>query len=76
MMVAEGIGLTVLPDYSVLGDPLERAGLIVTRPLLGDTTIITMTALHRRQARVLPAVLQLLGHLRERARLPMPARTA
>jgi DNA-binding transcriptional LysR family regulator len=76
MMVAEGIGLTVLPDYSVLGDPLERAGLIVTRPLAGDTTVVTMTALHRRQARVLPAVLQVLGHLRDQARRPLPARTA
>lgn len=76
MMVAEGIGLTVLPDYSVLGDPLERAGLIVTRPLAGDTTVITMTALHRRETRVLPAVTQLLGHLRERARRPLRERTA
>ncbi|WP_328472550.1 LysR family transcriptional regulator [Actinoplanes sp. NBC_00393] len=76
MMVSEGIGLTVLPDYSVLGDPLEQAGLIVTRPLLGDTTVITMAALHRRQTRVLPAVLQLLEHLREQAREPLPARTA
>ncbi|GAB1692387.1 LysR family transcriptional regulator [Krasilnikovia sp. M28-CT-15] len=76
MMVAEGIGLTVLPDYSVLGDPLERAGMIVTRPLAGDTTVITMTALHRRRARVLPAVQQMLGHLREQARQPLQARTA
>ncbi|GIJ47850.1 LysR family transcriptional regulator [Virgisporangium aliadipatigenens] len=75
MMVAEGIGLTVLPDYSVLGDPLERAGLIVTRPLAGDSTVVTMTALHRRQARVLPAVLEVLGHLREQARRPLRART-
>jgi hypothetical protein len=35
-----------------------------------------MTALHRRQARVLPAVLQVLDHLREQARQPLPARTA
>ena len=76
MMVAEGIGLTVLPDYSVLGDPLEQAGLIVTRPLAGDSTVVTMTALHRRQARVLPAVLQILEHLREKARQRLPARTA
>jgi len=76
MMVAEGIGLTVLPDYSVLGDPLELAGLIVTRPLAGDDTVVTMTALHRRQNRVLPAVLQVLGHLRELAGRPLPARTA
>ena len=71
-----GIGLTVLPDYSVHGDPLERAGLIVSRPLAGDTTTITLTALHRRQTRVLPAILQLLWHLREQARQPRPARTA
>jgi hypothetical protein len=31
MMVAEGIGIAVLPDYSVRGDPLERAGMIVAR---------------------------------------------
>ncbi|MEU4237519.1 LysR family transcriptional regulator [Actinoplanes sp. NPDC026619] len=63
MMVAEGVGLTVLPDYSVRGDPLERAGLITTRPLAGDRTVVTMVALHRRQPRVPPAVLQLLAHL-------------
>ncbi|MDT5033443.1 MAG: hypothetical protein QOC94_3614 [Actinoplanes sp.] len=68
MMVAEGIGLTVLPDYSVRGDPLERAGLIVIRPLAGDNTVVTMIALHRRQPRVLPAVLQVLEHLRAVAR--------
>ena len=76
MMVAEGIGLTVLPDYSVVGDPLERAGLIVTRPLAGDTTVITMTALHRRQARVLPAVRQMLGHLRDGRELAGERRAA
>ncbi|MEV4510395.1 LysR family transcriptional regulator [Dactylosporangium sp. NPDC049525] len=76
MMVAEGIGLTVLPDYSVLGDPLERTGLIVTRPLRGDTTVITMAALHRRQARVPPAIVEVLGHLRDRARHALPGRAA
>ncbi|MEV4137722.1 LysR family transcriptional regulator [Dactylosporangium sp. NPDC049742] len=68
MMVAEGIGLTVLPDYSVHGDPLERAGLIVTRPLRGDTTVVTMAALHRRQPRIPPAIVEILSHLRARAR--------
>ncbi|MFD0579274.1 substrate-binding domain-containing protein [Dactylosporangium darangshiense] len=70
MMVAEGIGLTVLPDYSVLGDPLERAGLIVTRPLAGDTTVVTMAALHRRQPRIPPALRDMLALLRERAAPP------
>ncbi|GAA3290530.1 LysR family transcriptional regulator [Dactylosporangium vinaceum] len=76
MMVAEGIGLTVLPDYSVHGDPLERAGLIVTRPLAGDTTVVTMAALHRRRARVPAAVRDLLALLRERACEPLQGRPA
>ncbi|MGW2278476.1 LysR family transcriptional regulator [Streptomyces sp. NPDC001770] len=38
LMVAEGLGVTVLPDFSVLGDPLERAGVLVSRPLSDDTT--------------------------------------
>ncbi|ATL31166.1 LysR family transcriptional regulator [Streptomyces formicae] len=38
LMVAEGLGVTVLPDYSVLGDPLERSGTITCRPLANDTT--------------------------------------
>ena len=33
LMVAEGLGATVLPDFSVLGDPLERSGAITWRPL-------------------------------------------
>jgi DNA-binding transcriptional LysR family regulator len=38
LMVAEGLGLTVLPDFSVIGDPLEQCGVITWRPLAGDTT--------------------------------------
>lgn len=33
LMVAEGLGATVLPDFSVVGDPLERSGTLVWRPL-------------------------------------------
>jgi len=38
LMVAEGLGVTVLPDFSVIGDPLERSGTITWRPLAGDQT--------------------------------------
>ncbi len=76
MMVAEGIGLTVLPDYSVIGDPLERAGLISARPIADDPTTVTMVALHRRQARVPTVVRDLLGHLLTRARQPPAEATA
>ena len=33
LMVAEGLGVTVLPDFSVIGDPLETCGVITWRPL-------------------------------------------
>ena len=49
MMVAEGLGVTVLPDYSVIGDPLERAGLIITRPIAGDRTVVRLSLQQRRQ---------------------------
>ena len=35
LMVAEGLGITLLPDFSVAHDPLFRAGLITSRPLAG-----------------------------------------
>lgn len=54
-LVAQGLGFTLLPDFSVVGDPLERAGLIVLRPLEGDTTSI---ALEMRQRRTTSAPLQ------------------
>jgi DNA-binding transcriptional LysR family regulator len=42
LMVAEGLGITLLPDYSVDGDPLQRYGAIVTRPILGDDTEVLL----------------------------------
>jgi DNA-binding transcriptional LysR family regulator len=36
LLVVEGLGVTVLPQFSVIGDPLERCGLIVCRPLADD----------------------------------------
>ncbi len=33
LMVAEGLGVTVLPEFSVVDDPLLRGGLITYRPL-------------------------------------------
>jgi DNA-binding transcriptional LysR family regulator len=56
IMVAEGLGLTVLPDYSVLGDPMERAGLITTRPLADDRTTVSLVAVQRRGGHVPEAV--------------------
>jgi DNA-binding transcriptional LysR family regulator len=52
IMVAEGLGLTVLPDFSVVGDPMERAGLITHRPIAGDRTAVTLVLRQRRQQHV------------------------
>jgi DNA-binding transcriptional LysR family regulator len=38
LMVAEGLGVTVLPDFSVIGDPLEERGVITWRPIEDDRT--------------------------------------
>ena len=38
LMVAEGLGITVRPDFSVIGDPLEQRGVITWRPIEGDST--------------------------------------
>ena len=76
VMVAEGIGIAVLPDFSVHGDPLERAGLIVARPIADDRTTVTMVALRRRQARVNPIVRDMIVHLRDHARRQASERQA
>jgi DNA-binding transcriptional LysR family regulator len=74
MMVAEGIGIALLPDYSVHGDPLERTGLIVTRPIATDPTTVTMASLYARQPRLPTVVRDLVAHLRAQAERPLRAR--
>lgn len=51
-MVAEGLGVTVLPDYSVVGDPLERTGAITCRPLAGDATTVLLVVQRSRTGSV------------------------
>jgi DNA-binding transcriptional LysR family regulator len=38
LMVAEGLGATLLPNFSVIDDPLERGGQLTWRPLRDDHT--------------------------------------
>jgi DNA-binding transcriptional LysR family regulator len=68
IMVAEGLGLTVLPDYSVAGDLMERAGLITTRPLAHDSTAVTLVLRQRRQQHVPRSVRDLESALVAHAR--------
>ena len=53
LMVAEGLGATVLPDFSVTDDPLERQGAITWRPLAEDSTRVLLM-LQRRRADSVP----------------------
>ncbi|KQY55552.1 LysR family transcriptional regulator [Nocardioides sp. Root140] len=63
VMVAEGLGVTVLPDYSVIGDPMERAGLITHRPITGDSTGVALMMLQRRGEHLPQAVRDLQASL-------------
>lgn len=49
LMVADGLGVTLLPDFSVAGDPLHTAGLVTTRPVAGDRTTVRLVLQHRPQ---------------------------
>ncbi|MEV6530085.1 LysR family transcriptional regulator [Streptomyces sp. NPDC048448] len=48
LMVAEGLGATVLPDFSVIGDPLERCGALTYRPLTDAATRVLLMLRRRR----------------------------
>jgi DNA-binding transcriptional LysR family regulator len=71
LMVAQGLGVTVLPDYSVVGDPLEIGGCITHRPLdtgAADVAGVRLVLQHRR-VRHLPQSLRIMqGILRAQAR--------
>ena len=67
-MVAEGLGVTVLPDYSLVGDPLCTAGLITYRPIAGDDTPVTLLMVTRNVAVVPPALRVMQSALLDRAR--------
>jgi len=68
LMVADGLGVTILPDYSIDGDPIVRSGLLTHRPLAGDTTRVTLLMLHRKVGQLPPTLLGLKQALIERAR--------
>jgi DNA-binding transcriptional LysR family regulator len=48
LLVAEGLGITVLPDFSVAGDTLERRGVITWRPLADTGARIHLVLLRAR----------------------------
>src|ERR1700753_1408178 len=48
LMVAAGLGIGVLPSYSVIGDSLERSGEITRRPLADDAPSVLLVLQRRR----------------------------
>jgi DNA-binding transcriptional LysR family regulator len=66
LLVAEGLGVTVLPDYSIDSDPLVKAGVITYRPLVGVETEVSLLMLHAAAAQP-PAVRLLMRALAEQA---------
>jgi hypothetical protein len=42
--------VTVLPQFSVIGDPLERCGLIICRPLADDPGALVELDVRRRRS--------------------------
>ena len=68
-MVGSGLGVTVLPDFSVQDDPLALAGVITTRPLDTTPMIVRMMLLSRRGARQPETVAALAAALRARGGL-------
>ena len=68
LMVAQGLGVTILPDYSIDGDPLVEAGLVTHRLIAGDATRVTLLMLHRRVSTVPPALRALREVLLDQAR--------
>lgn len=47
LLVAQGLGSALLPDYSVVGDPLETSGAITHRPIAGDDTAVFLVIQRR-----------------------------
>ncbi|RBQ16294.1 hypothetical protein DP939_30470 [Spongiactinospora rosea] len=60
VMVAEGLGVTLLPDYSVIDDPLERGGIITHRPLAAEAGDVLLVAQHARTRHLPQPVEQLV----------------
>jgi DNA-binding transcriptional LysR family regulator len=73
LMVAQGLGITVLPDYSIDGDPLCTAGLVTHRPIAGDDTPVSLLMVTRDLPVVPPTLRALQTALLAKGRAHRPA---
>lgn len=68
LAVAEGLGVTILPEFTVIGDTLERAGSITHRPISGDSTRVHLVLQQRRSTHTTAQVRGLVEALVTQAR--------
>ncbi|GGT88565.1 LysR family transcriptional regulator [Actinomadura citrea] len=76
VMVAEGLGVTLLPDYSIADDPLELTGVITRRPLAADGPDVLLAAEHARTRHLPHHVHRMIRLLRTQAARLHPDRHA
>jgi DNA-binding transcriptional LysR family regulator len=69
LLVADRLGLTLLPDYSLVDDPLTTAGIVTHRPLSAEAATISLALLQRRTRRSPESVAELRRALVQRARV-------
>jgi DNA-binding transcriptional LysR family regulator len=69
LMVAAGLGVVVLPSYSVLGDPLQERGAITYREIEDDEVGVRLVIQRRRSGRPSRATRDLHDLFVENARL-------
>jgi len=67
-LVAQGIGFTLLPDFTVAGHPLQRSGQVTARPLAGAIPTVTLLACLREGVQPPTTVRSLHASLLHRAR--------
>jgi len=75
LMVAEGLGVTVLPDFSVIATRWSAAATITWRPLAGDQTQVRLVLLRPRSGSPPRAVQDLHQIFVDRARATRTGRT-
>lgn len=66
-MVSSGIGVSLMPDFTLANDPLEVSGALAFRPIVDEDTVIRMVILRRRSARPAASAQALFEHLKDHA---------
>ncbi|GAA3530853.1 LysR family transcriptional regulator [Aeromicrobium flavum] len=66
-MVSSGLGVSLLPDFTLVDDPLETGGAVVLRPIDDEDTVIRMVMVRRRGVRPTPAAQALFDRLAHHA---------